>query len=324
MNKLNFKVFLAAALGLNIFNYVGILAIQVVWMRSQDFEIGFEWLSFWNPNLGTFIFRFMSLLLPVVFLAIALAVSSRKKVSLLFSGLALGAVVLSFISGFFYYLKLSDLERYSWFDSLTNVIRYQVIGLSNFTLPLDIFTMLINLLSIASIVFVIVLISKASNSSAYEIPVQTSAGVPAAFANTSTQISVPVTQIKEYTMENASANQWVVKMPGQPANSVDTPTLQMWARSGIIRPDTLIVETASGMSYAASQIPGVFSGKSYVTALLLSFFLGYLGVDRFYLGHTGLGIGKLLTFGGCGIWALIDFILIAMRKVTDSQGNPLA
>ena len=118
--------------------------------------------------------------------------------------------------------------------------------------------------------------------------------------------------------------QWLVKMPGQPDNAVDTATLKMWARSGVIRPDTLIVEVSSGMSYQASQIPGVFSSKSYVTALLLSFFLGSLGVDRFYLGQTGLGIGKLLTFGGCGIWSLIDFILIAMRKVTDSDGNPLA
>ncbi len=132
---------------------------------------------------------------------------------------------------------------------------------------------------------------------------------------------------KNLTPQGAIANNptpWLVKMPGQPDNSVDTPTLQMWARAGVIRPDTLIVELSSGMSYQASQIPGVFSSKSYVTALLLSFFLGYLGVDRFYLGQTGLGIGKLLTFGGCGIWSLIDFILIAMRKVTDSEGNPLA
>jgi TM2 domain-containing membrane protein YozV len=51
--------------------------------------------------------------------------------------------------------------------------------------------------------------------------------------------------------------------------------------------------------------------------------LGTLGVDRFYLGQIGLGIGKLLTFGGCGIWQLIDIILIAMRKVTDNEGMPL-
>jgi TM2 domain-containing membrane protein YozV len=118
--------------------------------------------------------------------------------------------------------------------------------------------------------------------------------------------------------------QWKVKLPGQPDQAVDSSTLQMWARSGVIRPDTLILDVQNNMTYSASQIPMIFSSKSYVTALLLSFFLGYLGVDRFYLGQTGLGIGKLLTFGGCGIWALIDFILIATRKVTDSQGNPLA
>lgn len=50
--------------------------------------------------------------------------------------------------------------------------------------------------------------------------------------------------------------------------------------------------------------------KDPVTALLLSLFFGGIGVDRFYLGHTGLGIGKLLTCGGCGIWALIDLFLI--------------
>ena len=126
-------------------------------------------------------------------------------------------------------------------------------------------------------------------------------------------------------MDSVNSNpQWQVKMPGQPDQAVDTATLQMWARSGVIRPDTLVVEVKNGMSHNASQIPGVFSSKSYVTTLLLSWFLGILGVDRFYLGHTGLGIGKLLTLGGCGIWALIDFILIAMRKVTDVQGNPLA
>ena len=50
--------------------------------------------------------------------------------------------------------------------------------------------------------------------------------------------------------------------------------------------------------------------KDPIIVLVISFFLGGLGIDRFYLGDTGMGIGKLLTGGGCGIWALIDLFLI--------------
>lgn len=139
-----------------------------------------------------------------------------------------------------------------------------------------------------------------------------------------TMQTISATPQSKGMMTMTSDAQWQVKMPGQPEQAVDTATLQMWARSRVIRPDSLVVEVKSGMSYTAGQIPGVFSDKSYVTALVLSFFVGFLGVDRFYLGQTGLGVAKLLTGGGCGIWALVDFILIAIRKVDDAQGRPLA
>ena len=63
--------------------------------------------------------------------------------------------------------------------------------------------------------------------------------------------------------------------------------------------------------------------KDKTVALILSIFLGELGIDRFYLGKVGTGILKLLTGGGLGIWWLVDIILIATGKMTDKAGNPL-
>ena len=52
---------------------------------------------------------------------------------------------------------------------------------------------------------------------------------------------------------------------------------------------------------------------NWVLTLIMSILFGQLGIDRFIMGHVGLGILKLLTFGGCGIWWLIDIILIATK-----------
>ncbi|MCQ2312196.1 MAG: TM2 domain-containing protein [Paludibacteraceae bacterium] len=55
--------------------------------------------------------------------------------------------------------------------------------------------------------------------------------------------------------------------------------------------------------------------KNPTTALILSILVGYFGVDRFYTGHIGLGVGKLLTCGGFGIWYFIDlFMIISATK----------
>ena len=61
--------------------------------------------------------------------------------------------------------------------------------------------------------------------------------------------------------------------------------------------------------------------REWLVCLLLCFFLGYLGIHRFYVGKTGTGIAQLLTAGGCGIWALIDFIMILLGKFTDAEGR---
>ena len=57
--------------------------------------------------------------------------------------------------------------------------------------------------------------------------------------------------------------------------------------------------------------------------LIISFLVGWFGIDRFYLGYTGLGILKLITFGGCGVWYIVDLILIAMGNLDDSEHQPL-
>ena len=63
------------------------------------------------------------------------------------------------------------------------------------------------------------------------------------------------------------------------------------------------------------------SEKKRLVALLLCFFLGYLGVHRFYVGKVGTGIAMIFTFGGLGIWFLIDFIMIIVGSFTDKEGK---
>ncbi|NLH17720.1 MAG: TM2 domain-containing protein [Phycisphaerae bacterium] len=63
------------------------------------------------------------------------------------------------------------------------------------------------------------------------------------------------------------------------------------------------------------------SSKSRLVAAILCFFLGWLGVHRFYVGKAGTGILIIVTFGGFfGIWPLIDFIMILVGSFTDKQG----
>lgn len=54
---------------------------------------------------------------------------------------------------------------------------------------------------------------------------------------------------------------------------------------------------------------------------MFSVLLGFLGMDRFYLGHIGTAIGKLLTIGGVGIWWIVDIILLITGNLMPEDGS---
>lgn len=67
--------------------------------------------------------------------------------------------------------------------------------------------------------------------------------------------------------------------------------------------------------------PAAGGGKSQLIALILVILVGGLGIHRFYLGYTTIGIIQLLTAGGCGIWALIDLVRIITGDLKPKDGD---
>ena len=65
------------------------------------------------------------------------------------------------------------------------------------------------------------------------------------------------------------------------------------------------------------------STTDWLTLFLLTFFVGVLGVHRFYVGKIGTGFLMLLTLGGLGVWFLVDLILVVTGQFTNKDGEKI-
>ena len=127
----------------------------------------------------------------------------------------------------------------------------------------------------------------------------------------------------EATSPPLAAQRFVVSGAGGSLGPLTLEQLRAMAAARQIRPATRLRNAAGDQWFDARDVPWLYSDRNWTVAVVLSFFLGVFGIDRFYLGYTGIGLAKLVTIGGLGIWALIDCVLIAVRVVPDSDGLPL-
>jgi len=82
-----------------------------------------------------------------------------------------------------------------------------------------------------------------------------------------------------------------------------------------MKPDTVAVQPVKTKSISRQ--------RHYLAVFFLSFMWGTFGVDRFYLGKWGTGLLKLVSFGGFGIWVIVDLILIMGGAMRDKQGREM-
>jgi Serine/threonine protein kinase len=108
----------------------------------------------------------------------------------------------------------------------------------------------------------------------------------------------------------------VPPMPSQPYYN-NAPSMQEQAYYGNVPP-------MQGQAYYVGGAPMMVSQRSWGTAFVLFVLFGWLGIHRFYAGRWVSGLIQFLTFGGWGIWLLVDLIMLITGDFTDSHGLRLA
>jgi hypothetical protein len=85
--------------------------------------------------------------------------------------------------------------------------------------------------------------------------------------------------------------------------------------------ETLALKKAQKQIKKSMKDGSASNPKSQIIALILVIFVGTIGIHRFYLGYTTIGILQILTLGGCGIWTLIDLIRIITGDLGPADGS---
>ena len=150
-------------------------------------------------------------------------------------------------------------------------------------------------------------------------------GIPAEAEQAATEALAPVEQaapeaaapVEQAAPEAAAAVEQAVQAPPAAAGDV-APRPPVYAAPAA----ATVPVFPNGKPMLDAQGQPV-SDKSRLAAALLCWFVGVLGVHRFYVGKVGTGVAMLLTCGGLGVWALIDLIVILLGSFRDQDGRAL-
>lgn len=123
---------------------------------------------------------------------------------------------------------------------------------------------------------------------------------------------------KAASVRGATSGRWTVPESGLP-ESRPAAGKRRADRRDRWRDDSEESDVADDEADGAEEV----SDRRWITTFLLAFFLGALGVHRFYLGRVATGVAMLFTCGGCFVWQVVDVVLIALEKLPDHLDRPL-
>ena len=120
-----------------------------------------------------------------------------------------------------------------------------------------------------------------------------------------------------------AGQRFVVSGAGESLGPITLEQLRAMAAARQLTPTTRVRNAVGDQWFEAKEVPWLYSDRHWAVAVVLAFFLGALGIDRFYLGYTATRTRQARDDRWARIWALIDCVLIAVRVVPDSDGLPL-